>query len=84
MLLEDLIRHFISDFFPGREIVECIAFRITRNADIELQEDAAADLMVGMEEGEAVKPMIGVASFPVFIGLAYLGLWAAGRREQRG
>ena len=41
-------------------------------------------LMVGMEEGEAVKPMIGVASFPVFIGLAYLGLWAAGRREQRG
>ena len=41
-------------------------------------------LMVGIEEGEAVKPMIGVASFPVFIGLAYLGLWAAGRREQRG
>ena len=50
VLLEDLIRHFISDFFPGREIVECIAFRITRNADIELQEDAASDLMVGMEE----------------------------------
>ena len=41
-------------------------------------------LMGGIEEGEAVKPMIGVASFPVFIGLAYLGLWAAGRREQRG
>ena len=41
-------------------------------------------LMVGMEEGEAVRPMIGVASFPVFIGLAYLGLWAAGRREKRG
>lgn len=50
VLLEDLIRHFIGDFFPGREIVECIAFRITRNADIELQEDAASDLMVGMEE----------------------------------
>ncbi|MDA9934173.1 polyphosphate kinase 1 [Rubripirellula sp.] len=50
VLLEDLIKHFISEFFPGRELVECIAFRITRNADIELQEDAAADLMVGMEE----------------------------------
>ena len=50
VLLEDLIKHFIGDFFPGREIVECIAFRITRNADIELQEDAASDLMVGMEE----------------------------------
>ena len=41
-------------------------------------------MMVGMEEGEAVKPMIGVASFPVFIGLAYLGLWAASRRGQQG
>lgn len=36
-------------------------------------------VMIGMEEGEAIKPMIGVASFPVFIGLAYLGLWAASR-----
>lgn len=50
LLLEDLIKHYIDEFFPGREIVECIAFRITRNADIELQEDAAADLMIGMEE----------------------------------
>lgn len=50
VLLEELVAHFIEDFFPGREVVECIAFRITRNADIEWQEDAAADLMVGMEE----------------------------------
>lgn len=50
VLLEDLIKHFIHEFFPGREIVECISFRITRNADIELQEDAASDLMIGMEE----------------------------------
>ena len=41
-------------------------------------------IMVGMEDGEAVRPMIGVASFPVFIGLAYLGLWATGRRGQHG
>lgn len=50
VLLEDLIKHFIGEFFPGREIVECVTFRITRNADIELQEDAASDLMIGMEE----------------------------------
>ncbi len=36
-------------------------------------------MMVGMEDGEAIRPMLGVASFPVFIGLAYLGLWAFGR-----
>jgi len=50
VLLEELVTHFIDQFFPGREVVECIAFRITRNADVELREDAAADLMVGMEE----------------------------------
>ena len=50
VLLEDLVSHYVEDFFPGREVVECVAFRITRNADVELQEDAASDLMVGMEE----------------------------------
>ena len=50
LLLEDLIKHHIEEFFPGREVIECVAFRITRNADIELQEDAASDLMIGMEE----------------------------------
>ena len=50
LLLEELVSHYIDDFFPGREVAECIAFRITRNADVELQEDSAADLMVGMEE----------------------------------
>ncbi len=50
VLLEELVTHFIDDFFPGREVAECIAFRITRNADVELQEDSAADLMVGMED----------------------------------
>ncbi|WP_341197442.1 DUF6249 domain-containing protein [Hyphomonas chukchiensis] len=35
-------------------------------------------LMVGQQDGDAIMPMIGVASFPVFLGLAYLGLWAFG------
>ncbi len=50
VLLENLVMHFIDDFFPGREVSECVAFRTTRNADVQLREDAAADLMVGMEE----------------------------------
>ena len=50
LLLEDLITTYISRFFPGREVLECSVFRITRNADIELREDSAPDLMVGMEE----------------------------------
>jgi polyphosphate kinase len=50
VLLEDLVTHFIDDFFPGREVAESIVFRITRSADVELREDEAFDLMVGMED----------------------------------
>lgn len=50
VLLEELITHYVEEYFPGRQVLECIAFRITRNADVELREDAAADLMVGMED----------------------------------
>ncbi|KDA02909.1 DUF6249 domain-containing protein [Hyphomonas oceanitis] len=39
---------------------------------------AVLGMVVGQQEGEAVMPMIGVASFPVFLGLAYLGLWKFG------
>lgn len=50
VLLEDLVSHFVDEFFPGREVVQCKPFRITRNADVELREDGAGDLLGGMEE----------------------------------
>ncbi len=49
-LLEDVVRHNVQDFFPGEDIVSTAVFRITRNADIGLQEDGAADLLHGMKE----------------------------------
>ena len=45
MLLEDAVRMFVSKFFPGESVSECIPFRITRNADLEIREDNAADLL---------------------------------------
>ncbi len=50
VLLESLVSHYVAEFFPGREVIECTAVRVTRNADIEFREDAAADLLGGMEE----------------------------------
>jgi len=50
VLLEDLVMQWVDQFFPGRQVVECVPFRITRNADIELREDGAGDLLGGMEE----------------------------------
>ncbi|MEM6688590.1 MAG: polyphosphate kinase 1 [Planctomycetota bacterium] len=50
VLVDDLTCHFIDALFPGREVLESVAFRVTRNADVELREDEAADLMMGMED----------------------------------
>lgn len=31
--------------------------------------------VIGSHEKEPIAPMIGIASFPIIMGLAYLGLW---------
>jgi polyphosphate kinase len=46
---EELIAAFLPVLFPGMEIVEHHAFRITRNADYEVEEDRDEDLLQAME-----------------------------------
>ena len=41
---------FVQRFFAGEPVQECVPFRITRNADMRLREDLAADLLAGMTE----------------------------------
>jgi len=48
--LEDLIRSNLDLLFLGLEVVEAHRFRITRDTDIELQEDEADDLLRVIEE----------------------------------
>lgn len=48
--LGDLIKANIHLLFPGMEIIETHKFRITRDTDIELQEDEADDLLSVIEE----------------------------------
>ncbi|HUI09875.1 MAG TPA: polyphosphate kinase 1 [Bacteroidota bacterium] len=48
--LEDLISENLGMLFPGMTVVESYAFRVTRNADIEIQEDEAEDLIRSIEE----------------------------------
>lgn len=50
VLLEDLITMFAAEFFPGETIIECAPFRVTRNADLEIQEEEASDLLAEMRE----------------------------------
>ncbi|NCS88897.1 MAG: RNA degradosome polyphosphate kinase [Ignavibacteria bacterium CG2_30_36_16] len=48
--LGDVIKANLSQLFPGLEVVESHRFRITRDTDIELQEDEADDLLRVIEE----------------------------------
>jgi polyphosphate kinase len=48
-LLEDILAHFVQRYFPSEQIAETVVFRITRNADLALQEDVAPDLLAEME-----------------------------------
>ena len=47
--LEDVIAANLDQLFPGMEVVENHTFRVTRNADLEI-DDGAADLMEALEE----------------------------------
>ncbi|WP_018600822.1 RNA degradosome polyphosphate kinase [Mycobacterium sp. 155] len=47
--MEALIAAFLPVLFPGLEVVEHHAFRITRNADFEVEEDRDEDLLQALE-----------------------------------
>jgi polyphosphate kinase len=63
--LEEVIAHHLDALFPGMEIVDCDVFRVTRDADLEVSDDAA-DLLQAVEDelrrrrfGEIVRVEIG-------------------------
>ncbi|MCP4424522.1 MAG: polyphosphate kinase 1 [Chloroflexi bacterium] len=49
-LLEQVIAANLDRLFPGMEIVAAYPFRITRNTDMEIQEEEADDLLLTMEK----------------------------------
>jgi polyphosphate kinase len=63
--LEDVIAHHLDSLFPGMEIVDYSVFRVTRDADLEVSDDAA-DLLQAVEDelrrrrfGEIVRVEVG-------------------------
>ena len=48
-LLEELIMQNLNRLFPGMEVGRADLFRVTRNADLTLDEDEADDLLVALE-----------------------------------
>ena len=51
IFLEDLLASNLDLLYPGLDIAAAYTFRITRDADIEIEEDEASDLLTAIEEG---------------------------------
>lgn len=50
VLKEEVVKQHASHWFPGYTIQELTTFRITRNADFDVREEEAPDLLTGMED----------------------------------
>jgi len=49
--IESIVEHFIDEMFLGFEAIASAPFRVTRNADIEIEEEEADDFLEILEEG---------------------------------
>jgi len=48
--LEDVIGEHLKRLFPGMEVLEVHSFRVTRNEDLEVEEDDAENLLAALEK----------------------------------
>lgn len=49
VLLTSIVRHFVSDLFLGMKATGCHQFRVTRNSDLFVDEEAVDDLLLALE-----------------------------------
>lgn len=49
IFLEEIIKTYINKLFNGREVVSAYCFRITRDADLDFDEEESRDLLVEIE-----------------------------------
>lgn len=81
LFIEDIIYAFLNDLFKGYTITYSFTFRVTRNADLEIQEEGAEDLLEVIKDylekrknGRAVRLEIDerLADIPVEEDIEYL------------
>ena len=49
--IESIVHEHVEDIFPGYKLISSASFRVTRNADIVIEEEEADDFMLIMEQG---------------------------------
>ena len=51
VLLSSVIRAYLADLFPGREVGQFSQFRVTRNSELAVDEDEIANLRMALRQG---------------------------------
>ncbi|MEZ4391804.1 MAG: polyphosphate kinase 1 [Polyangiales bacterium] len=76
MFLEDIIRRYVGKLFPGTTISSVSPFRMTRNWDLEIDEEEAEDLLATIqaelrrrERGSAVRLEVAARTDQRFLAL---------------
>lgn len=59
--IEQVIAHNLSTLFPGMSVIDWFVFRVTRDADLDVKEDEADDLLLAIEQ-ELRKRRLGAGS----------------------
>jgi polyphosphate kinase len=87
--LEQIIAHFLPSLFPGVSILERAVFRVTRDADFEVSDDAA-DLLEAVESqlrkrrfGDVVRVEVSSSASAEMVERLSRGLGAAGSQIYR-
>ena len=87
--LEDVIGHYLDSLFPGMEIVERAVFRVTRDADMELS-DEADDLLEAVQAeiqrrrfGDVVRVEVASSMSAAMVEQLRNGLQRRRRRDLR-
>jgi polyphosphate kinase len=75
-LLEDVIARYVGDLFPGLRVSSVSPFRVTRNWDLELDEEEAEDLLEAIQQelrrrdrGNAVRVEVSLSMDPGFLAV---------------
>jgi len=66
--LEDIVAHHVGQLLPGLKVSATAVFRVTRDADVSVDEDNAGDLLQVMEEAVRTRRRRGVVRLEVSTG----------------
>ncbi len=66
--LEDVIAMNVQSLLPGHRIRACVPFRLTRDADVAIQEDAAGDLLGAIEKAVSSRQRRAVVRMEIAAG----------------